>query len=46
MSDQPFGGRWGRVRDPFAVQWLLHSPTTTSPAEIRAMVAGEHSGSG
>ncbi|MGH3306997.1 MAG: VOC family protein, partial [Nocardioides sp.] len=25
MSDQPFGGRWGRVRDPFGVQWLLHA---------------------
>jgi PhnB protein len=35
MSDQPFGGRWGRVRDPFGVQWLLHSEPTMSPDEIR-----------
>jgi PhnB protein len=41
MSDQPFGGRWGRVRDPFGVQWLMHSPTTMSPAEIQAVVAAE-----
>ena len=31
MSDQPFGGRWGRVRDPFGVQWLLHAEPTMTP---------------
>jgi PhnB protein len=46
MSDQPFGGRWGRVRDPFGVQWLLHSPETMSPAEIQAVVTGERPGDG
>jgi PhnB protein len=35
MSDQPFGGRWGRVRDPFGVQWLLHAEPTMTPDEIR-----------
>ncbi len=35
MSEQPFGGRWGRVRDPFGVQWLLHTETTMSPEEIQ-----------
>ena len=35
MSDQPFGGRWGRVRDPFGVQWLVHSESTMSPEEIQ-----------
>jgi PhnB protein len=41
MSDQPYGGRWGRVRDPFGVQWLLHSPATMSPAEIQAEIQAE-----
>ncbi len=35
MSEQPFGGRWGRVRDPFGVQWLLHTETTMSQKEIQ-----------
>ncbi len=35
MSEQPFGGRWGRVRDPFGVQWLLHTDETMSPSEIQ-----------
>jgi PhnB protein len=35
MSDQPFGGRWGRVRDPFGVQWLLHNEPTMSQEEIQ-----------
>jgi PhnB protein len=35
MSDQPFGGRWGRVRDPFGVQWLLHSEPTMTEDEVR-----------
>ena len=35
MSDQPFGGRWGRVRDPFGVQWLLHAEPTMSADEVR-----------
>jgi PhnB protein len=35
MSDQPFGGRWGRVRDPFGVQWLLHAEPTMSEDEVR-----------
>ena len=38
MSDQPFGGRWGRVRDPFGVQWLLHTEPTMSPDEIRGVL--------
>jgi PhnB protein len=41
MSDQPFGGRWGRVRDPFGVQWLLHTDPTMSPDEIRAVLSDD-----
>ncbi|MEJ7635845.1 VOC family protein [Aeromicrobium sp.] len=26
VADQPYGGRGGRVRDPFGVQWLLQTP--------------------
>lgn len=40
MSDQPFGGRWGRVRDPFGVQWLVHTESTMSPEEIQAVLEG------
>jgi PhnB protein len=39
MSDQPFGGRWGRVRDPFGVQWLLHTDPTMTPDEIREVLS-------
>ncbi len=35
MSDQPFGGRWGRVRDPFGVQWLLHTEPRMTPDEVQ-----------
>lgn len=38
MSDQPFGGRWGRVRDPFGIQWLLQTPVTMSPEEIQRLL--------
>ena len=38
MSDQPFGGRWGRVRDPFGVQWLLHTEPRMSPDEVQAVL--------
>jgi len=41
MSDQPFGGRWGRVRDPFGIQWLLHTESTMSPDEIRDVLDHE-----
>ena len=41
MSDQPFGGRWGRVRDPFGVQWLLHTEPTMQPDEIRDVLRDE-----
>ncbi|HET7194879.1 MAG TPA: VOC family protein [Nocardioides sp.] len=41
MSDQPFGGRWGRVRDPFGVQWLLHSEPTMSDDEVRDVLRDE-----
>jgi len=41
MSEQPFGGRWGRVQDPFGVQWLLHTEPTMSPAEIQEVLARE-----
>ncbi len=41
MSEQPFGGRWGRVRDPFGVQWLVHTEPTMSPEEIQEVVARE-----
>lgn len=38
MADQPFGGRWGRVRDPYGVQWLVQSESEKSAAEIQAML--------
>ncbi len=41
MTEQPFGGRWGRVRDPFGVQWLLHTEPTLSPKEIQDLLAAE-----
>ena len=41
MSDQPFGGRWGRVRDPFGAQWLLHTEPTMQPDEIRDVLRDE-----
>jgi PhnB protein len=41
MSDQPFGGRWGRVRDPFGVQWLLRTEPTMSADEIRDALHGD-----
>ncbi|MET0523474.1 MAG: VOC family protein [Nocardioides sp.] len=41
MSEQPFGGRWGRVRDPFGVQWLVHTETTMSPEEIQHLLEHE-----
>jgi len=36
VADQPYGARGGRVRDPFGVQWLLQTPVTMSPEEVRA----------
>ena len=41
MSDQPFGGRWCRVRDPFGVQWLLHTEPTMRPDEIQDVLRDE-----
>jgi len=41
MSDQPFGGRWGRVRDPFGVQWLLHTDPTMTDDEVRDVLRNE-----
>ena len=41
MSEQPFGGRWGRVRDPFGVQWLLHTEPTMSAEEIQDVLTSE-----
>lgn len=38
MSDQPWGGRWGRARDPYGVQWLLQSPTAATTEEIQSAV--------
>ena len=39
MTEQPFGGRWGRVRDPFGVQWLLHTEPTLSPGDSGILAA-------
>lgn len=39
-SDKPWGGRWGRVRDPFGVQWLLQDPDRATPQEIQALLDG------
>ena len=46
MSEQPFGGRWGRVRDPFGVEWLLHTQETMSPSEIQEVLERGHEGYG
>ena len=40
VHERPWGGRWGRVRDPFGVQWLLQQPDTASPEEIQALLDG------
>ncbi len=40
VHERPWGGRWGRVRDPFGVQWLLQQPDTVSPDEIQALLDG------
>jgi PhnB protein len=39
-SDKPWGGRWGRVRDPFGVQWLLQDPDRAGAQEIQALLDG------
>lgn len=36
VVDQPYGARGGRIRDPFGVQWLLQTPVTMTPDEVRA----------
>ncbi len=41
VDDQPYGARGGRVRDPFGVQWLLQTPVTMSPEEVRAAFGEE-----
>lgn len=40
VADQPYGARGGRVRDPFGVQWLLQTPVTMSPEELRQRLEG------
>ncbi len=40
MQERPWGGLWGRVRDPFGVQWLLQQPDTATPAQIQALLDG------
>jgi len=40
VHERPWGGRWGRVRDPFGVQWLLQQPDTASPEEIQSLLDG------
>jgi PhnB protein len=41
MSDRPWGGRWGRVRDPFGVQWLLATPDDATPEQVMAALSGD-----
>lgn len=40
MQERPWGGRWGRVRDPFGVQWLLATPDEATPEQVRAAMGG------
>lgn len=40
MGDKPWGGRWGRVRDPFGVQWLLQDPDRATAPQIQALLDG------
>lgn len=36
VSDQPYGPRQGRVRDPFGHEWLVGTPLQTPPEEVQA----------
>jgi len=40
VHERPWGGLWGRVRDPFGVQWLLQQPDDASPEQIQALLDG------
>lgn len=35
-TDQPYGARGGRVRDPFGHEWLLQTPVSLTPDEVQA----------
>jgi len=35
VADQPYGGRGGRVRDPFGHEWLLQTEIPLSPEEVQ-----------
>ncbi len=41
VHERPWGGRWGRVRDPFGVQWLLQQPDTVPAEQIQALLDGD-----
>ncbi len=40
VHERPWGGLWGRVRDPFGVQWLLQQPDDATPEQIQALLDG------
>ena len=40
VHERPWGGRWGRVRDPFGVRWLVQQPDTVPAEEIQALLDG------
>lgn len=40
VADQPYGARGGRVRDPFGHEWLLQTPVTMTPGQVRDALDG------
>lgn len=35
ISDQPYGARGGRIRDPFGHEWLLQTPLSLTPEQVQ-----------
>lgn len=36
VSDQPYGARQGRFRDPFGHQWIAGTPVGMTDAQVQA----------
>lgn len=41
VTDQPYGARQGRFRDPFGHQWIVGTEITMSDEEIQAVLDGD-----
>lgn len=35
VTDQPYGARGGRIRDPFGHEWLLQTPLSMTPEQVQ-----------